>query len=138
MTASYSSLLKGTTSTGLFSWRGAAGRDLVAEAEAAGWRALRLDTAEVTSVAAFYEEVAAAWALPPWFGRNLDALFDSLADLTGSPTVLVWGGLRQLAEVDPLQASAVLDVLRDAASHAESFAVIVLDDLGVSEFDGLL
>jgi RNAse (barnase) inhibitor barstar len=138
MTASYVSLLNRTTSPGLFSWRGEPGRDLVGEAEAAGWRTLSLDSTGVSSVAEFYDELAASWQLPTWFGRNLDALFDALGDLTTEPTILVWSGLRQLAEIDPIHASAVLDVLRDAAGQAEAFAVIVLDDLGVSEFDGLL
>ncbi|MEO6604003.1 MAG: barstar family protein [Aeromicrobium sp.] len=110
----------------------------MSEAEAAGWRALRLDTTGVESVAGFYDEVANAWELPTWFGRNLDALFDVLGDLTAAPTVLIWDGLRQLAEIDPMQGAAVLDVLRDAAGQAPSFAVIIRDDLEVSEFDGLL
>ncbi|MCW2801058.1 MAG: hypothetical protein JWQ70_2530 [Aeromicrobium sp.] len=138
MTASYASLLSGMTSPGLFSWRGASDRDLVGEAEAAGWQALTLDTTAVTSMSEFYDTVAAAWQLAAWFGRNLDALFDVLGDLTTEPTILVWNGVRQLTEVDPIQVSAVLDVLRDAAGQAASFAVIVLDDLGVSGFDGLL
>lgn len=138
MTASYASLLSGATSPGLFSWRGDPDRDLAAEAEAARWRALELDTTEVESVEAFYDEVTTAWELPSYFGRNLDALFDVLGDLTVEPLVLVWDGLRQLAEVDPMHAAAVLDVLRDAAGQADAFAVIVRDDLGVSEFDGLL
>ena len=138
MTASYASLLEGTTSTGLFSWRGDPDRDLAGEAVAAGWRALQLDTTEVDSVPAFYDEVATSWDLPEWFGRNLDALFDVLGDLTDLPTVLVWDGLRELSDVDPMHAAAVLDVLRDAAGQASTFAVIVRDDLGVSELDGLL
>lgn len=138
MTASYASLLAAHTSTGLFSWRGHSDRDLAAEAELAGWQALRLDSTHVGSVSSFYDAVAASWGLPDWFGRNLDALFDVLGDLTRVPTVLVWDGLRQLADVDPVQASAVLDVLRDAVGQAPSFAVIVRDDLGVSGFDGLL
>lgn len=137
MTASYASLLEGTTSTGLFSWRGDPDRDLAGEATAAGWRALQLDTTDVDSVSAFYDEVATSWELPEWFGRNLDALFDVLGDLTEEPTVLVWDGLLELSDVDPMHAAAVLDVLRDAAGQA-TFAVIVRDDLGVSEFDGLL
>ena len=138
MTASYTSLLSGTTSPGLFSWRGDPDHDLVGQAEAAGWHALELDTTGVTSFVEFYDVVASSWQLPTWFGRNLDALFDVLGDLATEPTILVWNGLRQLADVDPVNASAVLDVLRDAAGQARSFAVIVLDDLGVSGFDGLL
>ena len=60
MTASYSSLLNRTTSTGVFSWRGAAGRDLVGEAETAGWNVLRLDSTAIVSVRA-----AGFGALPP-------------------------------------------------------------------------
>lgn len=138
MTASYASLLNGTTSPGLFSWRGDPDWDLIGQAEAAGWQALDLDTSQVTSIAEFYDVVATSWQLPSWFGRNLDALFDVLGDLTTEPTILVWNGLRQLSEVEPTRASAVLDVFRDAAGQARSFAVIVLDDLGVSGFDGLL
>jgi RNAse (barnase) inhibitor barstar len=138
MTASYASLLNGTTSPGLFSWRGDPDSDLVGQAEAAGWRGLSLDTTAVTTLPGFYDEVAAQWRLPTWFGRNLDALFDVLGDLATEPTVLVWNGLRQLAEIDPIHASAVRDVLRDAVGQAMSFAVIVLDDLEVSGFDGLL
>lgn len=138
MTASYASLLSGTTSPGLFSWRGDPDQDLVGQAEAAGWHVLELDTTDVASAAEFYDVVAAMWQLPTWFGRNLDALFDVLGDLTAEPTVLVWNGLRQLADADPVNAGAVLDVLRDAAGQATSFVVIVLDDLGVSGFDGLL
>jgi RNAse (barnase) inhibitor barstar len=138
MTASFASLLDGSTSTDLFSWRGDPDRDLVGEAESAGWRALHLDTTDVHSVEGFYDEVTTAWGLPSWFGRNLDALFDVLGDLTVTPLVLVWDGLRELSAIDPMQAAAVLDVLRDAVGQAASFAVIVRDDLGVSEFDGLL
>jgi RNAse (barnase) inhibitor barstar len=138
MTASYESLLAGLTSPGLFSWRGVPERDLVEEAAAAGWQALPLDTRHVASFEEFYDELAIAWGLPDWFGRNLDALFDVLGDLAVQPTVIVWDGLKELADVDPVQASAVVEVLRDAVGQAASLAVIVRDDLGVSGFDGLL
>lgn len=138
MTATYDSLLDGTTTPGLFSWRGAPGRDLLGEAESAGWTTLPLDTTMVDSVEAFYGEVSRAWDLPSWFGRNLDALFDVLADRTATPTVLVWDGLTHLADIDPMQTAAVIDVFRDAVGQAPSFAVIVTGDLGVNEFDGLL
>ncbi|WP_217361672.1 barstar family protein [Aeromicrobium stalagmiti] len=138
MTASYASMLAGTTATGLFSWRGTPERDLAAEAEAAGWLALRLDTRHIGSTGDFYAEVAGQWSLPAWFGRNLDALFDVLADLSAGPTVLVWDGLVRLGDVDPEQASAVVDVLRDAVGQSVALAVVVRDDLGVNGFDGLL
>ena len=138
MTAKFDSVLSGAVSPGLFTWRGRADRDLVGEAHAAGWQALSLDTRHVTSFEEFYDEVATAWALPEWFGRNLDALFDVLGDLAQRPTLIVWDGLRELADVDPVQTSAVVDVLRDASEQATALVVIVRDDLDVSEFDGLL
>lgn len=138
MTATFDSVLSGVVSPGLFTWRGRADRDLVGEAQAAGWQALSLDTRRVTSFEGFYDEVATAWALPEWFGRNLDALFDALGDLAQRPTLIVWDGLRELADVDPVQTSAVVDVLRDASEQATALVLIVRDDLDVSEFDGLL
>lgn len=138
MTATFDSVLSGLVSPGLFSWRGRPDRDLVGEAQSAGWQALGLDTRRVTSFDEFYGEVAEAWVLPEWFGRNLDALFDALADLAVQPTLIVWDGLRELADVDPVQTSAVVDVLRDASEQADALVVIVRDDLDVSEFDGLL
>ena len=138
MTAMFEAVLAGAASPGLFSWRGESDRDLAGEARAAGWHALSLDTRYVTSFDEFYDELASAWALPEWFGRNLDALFDVLGDLSRRPTVIVWDGLRELADIDPLRASAVVEVLRDASGQAPALVVIVRDELEVSEFDGLL
>ena len=59
--------------------------------------------------------------------------------------LLVWDGADALATVDPDLASMVLGVLRDAASQAERFAVLVRRTPGVtaepmmlSGLDGLL
>ena len=138
MTATFDSVLAGLVSPGLFSWRGRADRDLVGEARAAGWQALALDTRQVTSFEGFYDEVATAWELPEWFGRNLDALFDVLGDLAQRPTLIVWDGLHELGDIDPVRTSAVVDLLRDASEQATALVVIVRDGLDVSELDGLL
>jgi RNAse (barnase) inhibitor barstar len=138
MTGTFESVLAGIVSPGVFSWRGRTDRDLVEEARSAGWQSLSVDTRGATSFDDFYDEVATAWALPEWFGRNCDALFDVLGDLALRPTLIVWDGLRELADVDPVQTSAVVEVLRDATGQATALVVIVRDDLEVSEFDGLL
>ena len=138
MTATFASVLAGLVSPGVYTWRGRRDRDLAAEATAAGWHALSLDTRGATSFEDFYDEVARSWALPDWFGRNLDALFDVLAELTAQRTLIVWDGLRDLADVDPVQTSAVVEVLRDATGQASTLVVVVRDELDVSEFDGLL
>lgn len=138
MTATYASLLAGTTTPGLFEWRGDPARDLTVEAVLADWQALALDTRAISSVEDFWDAVATSWELPDWFGRNLDALFDVLAERCETPTVLVWDGLSRLSDVDPVLAGEVVDVLRDTTGQAEAFAVVVRDDPGVSGFDGLL
>jgi RNAse (barnase) inhibitor barstar len=137
MTATYDSLLAGTTTPGLYVWRGDPARDLGREAEGAGWRVLSLDTRDVASIEQFWDAVAAGWSLPEWFGRNLDALFDALADLTGMPVVLVWDGLGRVSDIDPVLVEAVVDVLRDASGQAAAFAVVVRGEPGVSGLDGL-
>lgn len=135
MTASYASLLAGTSERRLFSWRGRADRDLAGEAQMAGWHVLPIDTRGIDSMEDFYEALVAAWKLPEWFGRNLDALFDVVCDQP-ELTLVIWDGLRDLIEIDPIRAEGVVEVLRDAVEQT-GLAVIVRDDLGVSGFDAL-
>ncbi|MEU6367618.1 barstar family protein [Streptomyces sp. NPDC046931] len=52
-----------------------------------------LDLDGVTDKSAFMERVASALDLPEWFGRNWDALADSLTDLTVWPSAAVERGL---------------------------------------------
>ncbi|GHA80620.1 barstar family protein [Streptomyces termitum] len=61
-----------------------------------------LDLRGVTAKAAFMDRCAAALALPDWFGRNWDALADSLGDLPRPLTVVVtrWQGYARTAPRD--------------------------------------
>jgi RNAse (barnase) inhibitor barstar len=143
VTGTFDALLSGVASPGLFEWRGDLDRDLVAEAIATGWAAWPLDTSAVTSRQDFYDEVRSAWGLPPWFGDNLDALFDALgemtsADVPGRGRLLVWDGSSSLAEVDPELAASVLGVLRDAIDAADDFSVVLRVAPMVTGSDGLL
>lgn len=138
MTATYESLLAGTTAAAIFTWVGDPDRDLVGIAMEAGWEALPLDTAAVNDRTGFYEELSASWGLPSWFGNNLDALFDVLGDITAVPTVLVWDNAARLGAVDPELAESVLDVFRDSVGQAPAFAVILRGESGLSGFDALL
>lgn len=104
----------------------------------AGWQPLMIDTRGIGSIDDFYSRLVAAWDLPDWFGRNLDALFDVLGDKAVVPSIVIWDGLRDLVGLDPIRADAVVDVLRDAVEQADHLAVIVRDDFGVSGFDALL
>lgn len=73
----------------------------------------------VTSKEQALDAIASAMSFPSWYGRNLDALYDCLIDLSWQPAgeqVLVWAGHRQLAQADPDAYRAVVGVLRDAAA----------------------
>jgi RNAse (barnase) inhibitor barstar len=64
--------------------------------------------------AAFFEEVARALRLPGYFGRNWDALTDSLRD-TGAVTLIVEHAEELLSAEPPGQFTTLLAVLADAA-----------------------
>jgi RNAse (barnase) inhibitor barstar len=63
------------------------------------------------------EAIAAALSFPGYFGRNLDALYDCLTDLSWLPCgehVLIWGGSELLRQADPRAYLAIRSVLSDA------------------------
>jgi RNAse (barnase) inhibitor barstar len=63
------------------------------------------------------DAIAAALSFPEWFGRNLDALYDCLTDLSwlpGGEHVLVWSGSDELKQADPRAYLAIRSVLSDA------------------------
>ncbi|OLR95500.1 barnase inhibitor [Actinokineospora bangkokensis] len=66
--------------------------------------------------------VAEAMAFPDWFGHNLDALFDSLTDLSWLPAgehVLVWSHPEVLAGADPVGYRGIRSVLDDAVEATQ-------------------
>lgn len=84
----------------------------------------------VTSKAEALDAIGTALSFPAWYGRNLDALYDCLLDLSWQPTgehMLVWAGHRQLETADPDGYHAVLAVL-DAATNPERPLSVVLAD----------
>jgi len=113
---------------GLFRWDGDPGRDLEAEGTEAGWTVWFLDTGGGSSEEDFYGEVRSAWGLPPWFGDNLDALFDALRDAVAGPSALIWDGSGAVGRISESFAVGVMTVLRDAIAEADAFAVILRDE----------
>jgi RNAse (barnase) inhibitor barstar len=84
----------------------------------------------VTSKAEALDAIGVAMNFPAWYGRNLDALHDCLADLSWQDHdehVLVWAGHRQLQAADPEGYRAVLAVLDDAASSGRTLSVLLAD-----------
>lgn len=74
--------------------------------------------------AAFLAAVGPALRLPSWYGRNLDALWDCLTDLT-RPTALVWTGWEDLAVTSPDDWARVLRVLSERVRAEPAFTVVL-------------
>ncbi|MCP2260832.1 Barstar, RNAse (barnase) inhibitor [Streptoalloteichus tenebrarius] len=71
-----------------------------------------------------------ALSFPSWYGRNLDALYDCLTDLSWLPAgehVLVWPGHRALGGVDRPAYEAVRTVLAEAAQANPRLSVVLTD-----------
>lgn len=84
----------------------------------------------VTSKADALEAIGVALDFPAWYGRNLDALYDCLVDLSwqlGGEHVLVWAGHRELEVADPEGYRAVLAVLVDAAGAGRPLSVVLAE-----------
>jgi ribonuclease inhibitor len=48
-----------------------------------------IDGNNFNGVSTFYDEVSKVFSFPDYFGRNLDALYDSLSDI-GEPVEIIW------------------------------------------------
>jgi RNAse (barnase) inhibitor barstar len=95
---------------------------IAATLSAAGWSAVVVPPAP--STAQFYRALATAAGLPSWFGANLDALWDSLTDLTG-PTGLILEHWTRLARAEPGDWPKILAVLEERTRTDPPFAVVL-------------
>ncbi|MDT0437108.1 MULTISPECIES: barstar family protein [Streptomyces] len=91
-----------------------------------------LDLHGVADKAEFMDRVARALALPDWFGRNWDALADSLADPGTWPgtaaddgLLIVVRGWRPYAQTRPDEWAIAQDVLAEAADRAPALDVML-------------
>jgi len=83
-----------------------------------------LDGRLMTDRGAAHDHLQAQLALPSYYGRNLDALYDLLTESTAPMTILVthWAELEQnLGHY----AAALLDTLYDAAKENQSLTIQV-------------
>jgi len=87
-----------------------------------GWDVRQATAAR--SSAELYPALATALALPSWFGANLDALWDSLADLD-RPTALVLTGWDGLAAAEPDGAGRFLELFADRVREDPAFVVLL-------------
>jgi RNAse (barnase) inhibitor barstar len=89
----------------------------------AGWDVRH--AAAARSSAELYPALATALALPSWFGANLDALWDGLADLD-RPTALVLTGWDRFAAAEPDDARRFLDLFADRVREDPPFVVLLV------------
>ncbi len=85
---------------------------------------LEVDLAGADEPAAFHDQIVAALDFPDHYGRNLDALWDCLTDLT-EPTVLVWRDWQPLAVHHSAWWAKVIRLLTDRAGSPGFELVLV-------------
>ena len=128
------SVLAGQHGSGLYEWSSRReALDVRDEVECADWRFVHLDTSGVEDKQGLLDVAAVAFAFPEWFGRNWDALADSLADVRSATGVLVlWDGWQALADRDERSFAVAVDILRERAQSEldGTFVVLVRHDDG--------
>lgn len=93
---------------------------------AAGWNFVLLDTTQVSDKAGFLDVCATTFDLPRWFGRNWDALADSLSDRsTGEPEVVLWEGWRELLDHDHDTVDMALQIFGEDAKESGQLRVLL-------------
>jgi RNAse (barnase) inhibitor barstar len=93
-----------------------------------------LDGSRMRDKRRMLDGIATALSFPEWSGRNLDALYDCLTDLSWLPPgehVLIWSGHRALSEHDPKGFRAINTVLHDASQTSfagRTFSAVLTED----------
>ncbi|MGW3497256.1 barstar family protein [Streptomyces sp. NPDC001020] len=98
----------------------------------AGRREVTLDLGGACDKAAFMERIVHALELPDWFGRNWDALADSLADPTVWPAgaaekglLLVVRGWQPYAKARPGEWEIAQEVFSEAVDRTPGLSVLL-------------
>lgn len=95
-------------------------RQAAREAEERGASVHVLDGSDLTNKRMTLDGIAAVLDFPEWTGRNLDALYDCLTDLSWLPEgehVLIWTGANTLASYDPKTFQRLKAVLQEAGQN---------------------
>ncbi|MER6384715.1 barstar family protein [Streptomyces sp. NPDC001250] len=115
--------------------------DPTGTSEPAGRLVVDLDLDGVTDKAGLMDRTARALALPDWFGRNWDALADSLSDHTVWPEgaveqglLIVVRGWQPYAEANPGEWRTAQEVFGEAVDRTPALAVVLA--LGGSSVGG--
>lgn len=104
-------VLAGDHLAGVYRWRsGVDVADVRHTVEHAGWRFGHVDGVRVETVAELHTALDDALVLPPYYGRNLDALAECLADCDGAQ-VLLWDSWGVFARAEPRVFGVVLGLM---------------------------
>lgn len=82
-------------------------------------RELTLDFSHIHNKDDLYNELRTKLNLPPWFGNNLDALYDSL---TGDIEMPLHLHLANMSREQQKEFSSFLSTFKEAATHTEEFS----------------
>ena len=85
-------------------------------------RILEIDGRQITSRSELHEVLARELSLPEWYGKNLDALYDCLTDMTEETQILIRYPDR-LQENLGGYAEVFLRVLSEASEENPSLAI---------------
>lgn len=124
-----------SASGGTFRWHPGRSASRALAVDQPGFRLVEIDLEAVRDHTGFFRTVASALAFPSYFGHNLDAFYDCLADLAGSNDrglVLVLRGASGFARGEPEEFGAAVDAVSDAAAywktqHKTLLALVELD-----------
>jgi len=115
-------LLAGRTPLGVYLWHAMYDVDDVRRTvELAGWSFAHLDGWVSEGADEFHAGIQQALGFPDHYGRNLDALADSLSELD-HPTVLLWDGWAAWARADERTFHLALEVL---GARTDTLAVLL-------------
>jgi RNAse (barnase) inhibitor barstar len=112
---------------GVYRWVSSGSTDAVRrEVAAAGWDFVLLDTSDIHDKAGFLDLCATAFDFPRWFGRNWDALADSLSDRsTGEAEIVLWTGLEHLLEHDHDTVDVALQIFTEDTTNSGQLRVLI-------------
>lgn len=82
-----------------------------------------VDLTGVTDIKSLHERLQSSLPLPPWYGRNLDALYDALTDLAGEVQIVVESREEDIPEQLRDYAARLRRVLRDAEEEVPGLTI---------------
>ncbi len=122
MSEKLDAIFSGRRSPGVYRWEPEADLEtLRAQAEGHGWLCFHLDGRRIADKHEFIEACARAMRFPAYFGKNWDALEESLRDLDWAPAphgyLVLYDHAGRFAARRPDEFATALAILRSTARH---------------------